>query len=224
MQASNQSGRIRPLRTVRAAAVAGMVYAVCASGALIVLLRSPAMTASTAEIRAHYASPTASSGTVGAMTAMLVASFGFLWFVAVIRERIGHGEPLLFSTVFIGTAVLYVALLLTGSAALAAPAALQEVSGRSPDADTAAMMRAFGDIVLGVFASRVQALFMTTTATIGLRTGALPRWLVLTSYAVALGLLVNVTFRTPSVHAFSVWVALVSAVLLIRRRAPVVAR
>jgi hypothetical protein len=45
----------------------------------------------------------------------------FLWFVAVIRDQIGEREDRFFATVFLGSGVIFVALLFAASAVASAP-------------------------------------------------------------------------------------------------------
>ena len=79
------------------------------------------------------------------------------------------------------------------------------------------MARSVGVIAVVIFMPRMQALFVFSTAALGLRTGALPRWAVVVSYLLGIWLLVNFTFLTPNVYLFPFWVALISVELLIRR-------
>jgi len=149
---------------------------------------------------------------------MVVAVIGLLWFMAVIRNRMGEREPKLFSTVFFGGGIIIAAGLLLGVAALAAPSVEVEVGGRIPEAGPASIMRALGiALIIGVV-PKIQALFVFSTGTLGLRTGILPQWLIALSFITGVGLLINITFFTPSVYVFPSWVLMVSLVLLIRPR------
>lgn len=74
-------------------------------------------------------------------------------------------------------------------------------------------------LLLGVV-PKIQALFVFSTSTLGLRTGILPRWLFVLSVIVGVGLLINFTLFTASVYIFPIWVLAVSLVLLIRPRLP----
>jgi hypothetical protein len=61
---------------------------------------------------------------------------------------------------------------------------------------------------------------MIAVSTLGLRTGALPRWLVIIGYVIALIMLFTVSFFNLSVLLFPLWVAAVSLVLLFTDRSP----
>jgi len=59
---------------------------------------------------------------------------------------------------------------------------------------------------------------MLVTSTIGLRTGTLPRPLVILGYVVAIVLMFSVSFSRGFVLVFPLWVAAVSVELLRRRQ------
>lgn len=205
------------VRSIEAAAAAGIVAAVGWVIALTDLLDAPDVDASDSEILAYYADPPGLSAMVS-LQILVFATMGFLWFMAVVRNRIGEAEPKLFGTVFFGGGILFAALMFVGSAALAAPEVLGDEGERLLDADAAAMTRTFARIVLGVFAPRLGSLFVFSLSALALRTGALALWLVVVSYGVGIAMFVNVTFSTPNMYLFPFWIALVSFVLLIRGR------
>jgi hypothetical protein len=210
----------RSLRSVQSAAIAGVVFSVLATWGLVRLVEGPGIAASDAEREAFWASPDAGAGISLTLQMVFVGTAGFLWFVGVIRTRLGEHEPKLFSTVFFGGGILLTGLILVGSAALAVPAVLADVADVTPSADVALTSRALGVVVLTDLATRVEALFIFSTSGLGLRTGALPKWLSLLGFAFGLGLLVTFGFREPLIAvAFPAWVALVSVVLLLWRPA-----
>src|SRR5262249_56583783 len=78
----------------------------------------------------------------------------------------------------------------------------------------------FGQMVLlavsKTYALRMGAVFMISLATIWLKTGLMPRWLVLVSYVVALALLIAGDVSMWVIMAFPVWVLVVSSLILVR--------
>jgi hypothetical protein len=212
------SGRWRlRLASVEAAAIAGIVCAAGWSIGLRGLLAAPAVDATDAQIAGYYADPAAGRNALVLLQVIVVATIAFLWFVGVVRGRLGDHEPKLFGTVFFGGGVLMAGVLFAGTAALAAPAVLVEAGGKNPDPGAASMSRALAVTLLSVFAPRVATLVMFSTAALGRATGALPRWLVWVSYLVGVGEFVNVTIARPTIYVFPAWIALVSVVLLVRR-------
>ena len=181
------------------------------------LLAAPSVDASDEEIIRYYADPRPGLYTLVLLQFIVIGTIAFLWFIGVVRSRLGEGEPKLFGTVFPGGAILMAGVVLAGTAALAAPAVLTEAGGRIPDPGAASMTRALAVTLLSVFAPRVATLVVFSTAALGRATGALPRWLVWLSYAVGVFEFVNVTVAPTTVYVFPAWIALVSVVLLIRR-------
>lgn len=210
----------RRFASIHAAAIAGLVCAVGWSFSLRGLLGTPSLGASDATIAEYYRDGRSGPSAVVLLQVLVVSTIAFLWFIGVVRSRIGDHEPKLFGSVFFGGAILLAGLVFVAAAALAAPSILLDVGGRAPDPSAVSLLRALAAILLSVFAPRVAALVMFSTAGLARATGALPRWLIVTTYVVGVGSLVNVTIRTPSIYVFPTWIAVVSLILL-ARRAPI---
>ena len=70
--------------------------------------------------------------------------------------------------------------------------------------------------ISNVYALRMDGVFMISLATIWLRTGLMPRWLAVLSYALALTLLVVVNLSLWVTLLFPAWALAVSSLLLVR--------
>jgi hypothetical protein len=211
------SGWRRWATSIEVAAIAGIVCAVAWSVSLRGLLSGPGLGASRAEIALFYTDH-ADGGHVGLLLAlMMVGAVAYLWFVGVVRSRLGARESRLVGTVFLGASVLLTGLMLVAASVLAAPSILLDVGGQQPDPGGTALLRALAAVVLSVFTARVAIIVMFTTASLGLRTGALPRWLVVVTFVVGIVEFFIVTLSTPTLYVFPAWIALVSLVLLVRR-------
>ncbi|WP_409187573.1 hypothetical protein [Bradyrhizobium sp. RDM4] len=57
------------------------------------------------------------------------AGIAFLWFVGVLRDRLGHQEDRFFATVFIGSAMLFLVMLFTAAAVIGAVMLLASIRG-----------------------------------------------------------------------------------------------
>jgi hypothetical protein len=213
------NARRRRLASIEAAAVAGIICAIGWSLSLRGLLSAPDIGASDREINRYYADPSNATAALVWLQVLILSTIAFLWFVGVVRGRIGDREPKLFGTVFLSSSILLAALLFLGATLLAAPAVLVAVGDTAPDPGSTALMRAAAAVVLSVFMPRVATLVMFSTASLGRATGGLPRWLVMTTYAIGVFELVNVTVATPTVFLVPAWVGLVSVVLLLRHPA-----
>jgi len=207
----------RRFASIQAAAIAGIICAAGWSLSLRGLLASPDTDAPDAEIIRFYADPTARPPAVMLLQLLVVSTIAFLWFVGVVRGRLGDNEPKLFGTVFFGASILMAGLLFIGTALLAAPSVLVEIGGKPPDPGAASLTRAAAAAILSVFAPRIATLVMFSTAGLGRSTGALPQWLVWLTYGVGTASFVNVTIARPTIYVFPAWIALVSVVLLLRR-------
>lgn len=208
----------RRLASIEAAAIAGLVCAAGWSIGLRGLLEAPGVDATDAEIVRFYNGSNVGLTALLLVQVVVVATIGFLWFVGVVRSRLGRSEPRLFATVFFGSSVLLAGVVFTGTAALAAPAVLVEAGGRSVDPGAASMMRALAVTMVSVFAPRVATLVMFSTAALSRKTRALPRWLIIVTYVVGIAEFVSVTIARPTIYVFPAWIALVSVTLLVRHQ------
>ena len=149
------------------------------------------------------------------------AGISFLWFIAVIRSHIGDREDHFFATVFLGSGLLFVAMLFAAAAAAGAPLASVRFQGAPvPGPDAIGFARALGYTFLYVYAIRVAAVFVISVSTLALRTASLPRWLVIVGYVIAVVMLLSVSFFRFVVLLFPLWVAAVSIVILFTSRIP----
>jgi hypothetical protein len=94
------------LRTPRAAAIAGIAFSLLLS-ASIVLIRLASQNQSGAGTR---------SVLVLGLNLVPFAGIAFLWFIGVVRDRIGEYEDRFFATVFLGSGLLFLALLFAAAA------------------------------------------------------------------------------------------------------------
>ncbi len=205
----------RRLETPRAAGFAGLVFSVLFVVSMVLIRERPAPGSNAAQIADFYLRHDA--GRVALVGVYLVpfAGIAFLWFIAAIRSHLGEREDRFFATVFLGSGLLFVGMLFAASAC--AGALLVSVKFQDqppPSADTFLLARALGFAFLFIFAVRAAAVFMLVASTIGLRTGFLPRWLVLVGYVGGVVFLVSVTYIELLVLIFPAWVIAVSVVIL----------
>ena len=109
-------------RSIEAASIAGLIFGGLLIAAILLFERQPGADATRDEVNAWLSDDGADTS---AITALYLASFAviaFLWFMAVIRRRIGDREDRFFATVFLGSGILAGAAILVGSSVLAAAA------------------------------------------------------------------------------------------------------
>ena len=196
------------LRTPRAAAAAGIVFSLLLGLTLVLLLVSAPSDTATA---GAWLTDTSHRATVAlALNLMPYAGIAFLWFIGVVRDRIGQREDRFFATVFLGSGLLFVAMLFVGSAEAGGLIATAAARPAVPGPDTLAISRQITHLALHVYALRMAAVFTFSTATITLRTKVIPRWIGVLGFAIAVVLLVSVGL-TPWVDLlFPAWILLLS--------------
>jgi hypothetical protein len=213
------NGGSRPMRSVEAAAVAGVLYSVLTIAALVALSRFPSLALSDEAITAWFDDTEHQATLILGLNLAALSSVAFLWFVAVIRRRLGDREDRFFATVFRGSAIVYVTLWLTGAAATAAPAvAMTTQDDGAMGRETATLASGFAAAILLVVVPRIQAVFVFSTSTLFLRTGALPKWVSYIGYLTGAVLFVFPLVFEPLGIALPVWVFVVSVVILVIRR------
>jgi hypothetical protein len=195
----------------RAAAVAGIVFAVLLITAMIMLR------VALEEGNLQTLQDDAARRSLIRMSLSLVpfAGIAFLWFIGVIREQIGVVEDRLFSTVFLGSGLLFLAMVFVG--AVTSTSLLEMLAAADANPDIWAFGRSSTQAIISVYAMRMAAVFTLSVSTLGLRTAALPRWVSVLGYVVALVLLVAAGDHKWTQLVFPAWVLLVSLVILFTR-------
>jgi hypothetical protein len=200
------------LTTPRAAAIAGILFALL-YGAGMVLIRLSIPADPAADIT--WLEENAKTVSL-ALNLVPFAGIAFLWFIGVIRDRLEDLEDRLFATVFLGSGLLFLALTFVGAALgggllssyLAAPSAMVE-SG------VFTFSRAVMYQVVNVYAIRMAGVFMISLGTIWLRTGLMHRGWAFLTYALALVLLLSISYSLWVTIIFPGWVLAVSVYILI---------
>jgi hypothetical protein len=200
-------------RTRRAAAIAGIVFGVLLITAMVM-----------ARIALEEGSLQSLQSDAGrrrlirfSLNLVPFAGIAFLWFIGVIREQIGAVEDRLFSTVFLGSGLLFLAMMFSGT--VTSTSLLEMLAGRTPNIDIWAYGRSSTQVLISVYAMRMAAVFTLSVSTLGLRTSAIPRWVSFLGYAVALVLLVAAGEYKWTQLVFPAWVLLLSVVILVTRPA-----
>lgn len=209
----------KELRTPRAAAVAGILFSVLLVTSYLLIWSSiPAKVGESATYLIGH-----SKKILLAMNLIPFAGIAFLWFIAVVRNRLGALEDRFFATVFLGSGLLYVAMIFT-SAALAG--GLIRVLSNAPEFLTAPGAYALGRAqvyqTMNVYGIKMAGVFMFSTSTILLRTGIAPRWVAFVGYALGAMLLLSIGLIMWIPLVFPLWVFLISAAILLEK-APVAA-
>jgi hypothetical protein len=208
----------RALGSVEAAALAGIAAAVLFTLAAYLLARQPGVVSASTD-RSWYADADHRFTVMVGLNLAPLGVIAFLWFMAVIRRRLGDREDRFFATVFLGSGLAFAMLVTTAAVAAATPTLVVRFGDQStPDRTTVVVAHALWFGLWGVSASRLVGVFMVATSTVGLRFGAFPRWLSL--FGLVLGAVLGITgaFVGPLDFLFPVWLIVVSSTLLLTRR------
>lgn len=208
----------RALSSVESAALSGLGAAALLSLSVYLLGRQPGVRSSTENLTWYADAGNRSTVFLGLNLAAL-GVVAFVWFMAVIRRRLGEREDQLIATVFMSSGIAFGLLTITAAVCAAAPTLVVHFGdATSLDESTVALAHGLWFGMWGVGASRMAGVFMAATSTIGMRFGALPRWLSRLGFV--LGALLGLTgaFAGPLDFLFAAWLTVVSITLLLTRR------
>src|SRR6476661_9835972 len=156
----------------RSAAVAGIVFGVLLLAALT-MVRLALSDTSVASLQ----SDSSKRALIGlSLNLVPFAGIAFLWFIGLVRDQLGDIEDRLFSTVFLGSGLLFLAMLFIG--AVTSTSLMEMLAANSVNADVWEFGRDSTRALVSVYAMRMAAVFTLSVSTVGLRTGAMPRWVV----------------------------------------------
>ncbi len=200
-----------PLKAPRAGAIAGIVFSTLLIISLVLVRISVPANPQDAGTWLSENWKTVSV----ALNLVPFAGIAFLWFLGVLRDRIGVYEDRFFATVFLGSGLLFLAMLFASSAMVGGIIILY---GATPAKLMESGIYTFGRIVVyqivNVYALRMAGVFMITTCTLAIRTGIFPRWMAFLGYGLALLLLLSVGYFSWAPLALPLWVLLVSCHIL----------
>ncbi len=199
-----------PLRTPRAAAFAGIIFSVLLICALVLLRVSvPAR----AEVPGGWLTDAHRRAAVAiALNLVPFAGIAFLWFIGVLRDRIGEREDRFFATVFLGSGLLFVAMMFV--AAAIGGGLIADMTSGPPAAGSLALGRNVTVVLINVYAMRMAAVFTLTTVTIARRTEIVSRWLTVAGLVSALVLLVGIGVSPWVELLFPAWILALSIDIL----------
>ena len=162
----------QPLALPRAAAFAGLIFS------LLMLISLGIIRVAIPEVLEEQSTVNTRFG--GAITVALhlvpFAGLAFLWFIGVLRNRMGASEDQFFGTVFLGSGLLFVASLFAASAIAGAVLGSSHARpSQQVSSEVYYFARQLGYAFLNIFAVRMAGVFIFSTCVIALRTGIFPR-------------------------------------------------
>lgn len=197
----------------RGIAVSGLIFSALFLTSLVILRL--AVPADPADSGVWLADPNSRRWVGVALNLFPFSGIAFLWFMGVLRNRIGELEDRFFATVFLGSGLLFVAML------FACGAVAQGLMGVFGDSghlisgnDTYVFGRRVIYALLNTFGLKLAAVFMFVSSTIGFRTAVLSRWITYVGFIFALSLILANTIIPWLAVLFPCWVMLVSTWIL----------
>jgi len=200
------------VRTPRAAAIAGILFAVLLMTAFSLLrLSVPAD-----PLEAGMWLKTSANTVALALNLVPSAGIAFLWFIGVLRDRLGEREDRFFATVFLGSGLLILAMLFASAAVVGVIVIAYSAQSKALlDSATFTFARAVTFEIMNIYAIKMAGVFMISASALAIRTGFIPRWLAFLGYALALLLLLSSRSIEWILLAFPLWVLLISIHILI---------
>ncbi len=200
------------LKTPRAAAVAGILFSVFLIANLVLFRLSVRADPLEAGVWLKTSSSTVALG----LNLVPFAGIAFLWFIGVLRDRLGEFEDRFFSTVFLGSGLLFLAMLFASAAV--AGGIITAYAARPEgllDSVTFTFARAATYEIMNIYTVKMAAVFMISTSTLAIRTGFTPHWIAFLGFASALLLLFSGRYVEWIIMVFPLWVLLISIYILI---------
>ena len=145
-----------------------------------------------------------------------LAGLAFLWFVGVVRARMGTYECQFFATVVQGSGLLFLAMTFCAFGIGAGMLTAYEIGG--DQVITINIYQLFLSIISQIFntyALKMAAVFMFSLSTLWLRTGVMPLVLSFFTYAMAILMFVSISLSLRMVLLFPAWVFCASLYILI---------
>jgi hypothetical protein len=205
------------LRAPRAGGIAGIVFSILLITSMLLMRVSVPATPGDA---GTWLSDSAKSVRL-ALNLLPFAGIAFLWFIGVLRDRMGAEEDRFFATVFLGSGLLFLAMIFVSSAVTGG---LMMAYGAIPTQLMGSGIYTFARTVayqiVNVYAIRMAAVFMISTCTLAIHIGIFPRWMAFLGYALALLLLLSPgrLYWTPLV--FPLWTLVISVHVLLANLRP----
>lgn len=201
-----------PLRTPKAAAWAGIVFSVLAITAMVLIRLS--IPQNSGQTGAWLSDQGKRQAVDVALNLVPFAGIAFLWFVGVIRDRVGELEDRFFATVFLGSGLVFVAMFFVAAALAGGLVDAAAAHPSSTGSDTLSLGRDSTTILLNVYAMRMAAVFTLTTVTIARRTQIIYRWVWIAGYLTAIALLFASSASGWVELVFPVWILVLSINIL----------
>jgi hypothetical protein len=199
------------LKAPRAGAIAGILFSILLITSVVLLrLSVPDSPRDPGTWLSH------SAKSIGlALDLLPFAGIAFLWFMGVLRDRMGAKEDRFLATVFLGSGLLFLAIIFASSAVTGGlMMAYETIPGKLMDSGTYTFARSLAYELVNVYGLRMAGVFMFSTCTLAIRIGIFPRWMAFLGYALALFLLLSIGRFGWAPLVFPLWTLVISVYVL----------
>jgi hypothetical protein len=200
------------MRTPRAAAIAGILFSILL-GISLWLLR---ITIPADPLEAGAWLEDSAERVTFALNLVPIAGVAFMWFIGVLRDRLGKFEDQFFATVFLGSGLLFLGMIFVAATATGALVMAYAQKPRALfESGTFAFIRAFIFDLMHIYAFKMAAVFMISASTLSVHTRIIARWIAIIGYACALFLLFGSGYFDAVLLIFPLWIFIVSVYILL---------
>jgi hypothetical protein len=139
-----------------------------------------------------------------------------LWFIGVLRDHLGTREDQFFATVFLGSGLLFLAMLFTAGGVVGGIlAAFALAPDKFVDSTTFHFARSLAYNTINIYAAKVAGAFMVSASTLLIYTNLAPRWIALVGYVLAVFLLFGSNYAGWVFVLFPLWIVVLSIHILL---------
>jgi len=199
------------LKTPRAAAIAGIIFSALFVSAFTLLRVSiPSDPVDSGEWLS-----TSSKAVTLALNLIPFSGIAFLWFIGVLRDRLGQAEDRFFSTVFMGSSLLFLGMLFITAAVIGAIILTFAAESNLVNSTAFRFSRTLVFNIVNIYMIKMAAVFMISTSTVIVYTEIAPRWVAFLGFGLALLQLIGSSYLSWMFVSFPLWVLLISVCLLV---------
>ena len=166
---------------------------------------------------AYYGAADSTTARLAGLYLLPFAAILFLWFTVALRGWVRGTQRrrnMLISDLQLVSGAVFTAIFLIGAAAVATSVIVLQSEAETIPATSLQALSAFGASLMGIMGVRMAAIFVISTASLGLTTGSLPRWFSFLSYGFGLILMLTPVVEADLIIAFPLWVIVLSVMLL----------
>jgi hypothetical protein len=200
------------LKTPKAAAIAGILFCVLLL-AVFWLLR---ISVPTDPLEPGEWLRTNSGRVALALNLVPFAGLALLWFIGVLRDRLASREDRFFATVFLGSGLLFLAMLFAAGAIVGGILAAFALDRDAfVDSMTFHFARSLAYSIINIYAAKVAGAFMISTSTLLIYTNLAPKWVSFVGYVLAVFLLFGGYYVGWVFVLFPLWILVLSVCILL---------